>query len=172
MRQIVLDTETTGIAHNLGHRVVEVACLELMDGKETGRVFHRHINPTVPIHPAVFEIHGLSDEFLSDKPTFDKIADEFIDFIREAELIIHNAPFDVGFINHELNMVGKGVLSDYCLGVIDTLQIAKQARPGKKNSLDALCQDFGIDNSSRTLHGALLDVQLLASVYKVLNEDF
>ena len=170
MRQIVLDTETTGINPKAGHRIVEIACLELFRGEETGKVFQRYINPTIAMPSEVQKVHGLSNEFLSDKPIFAEIADEFIDFIREAELIIHNAPFDIGFINCELSIIGKGTVADYCPSIIDTCKIARIARPGKKNSLDALCKDMGIDNSARTLHGALLDVQLLAQVYKVLNK--
>lgn len=170
MRQIVFDTETTGIDPKSGHRVVEVACLELIRGKETGKVFHKYINPTISMPPVVQEIHGLSDAFLSDKPTFAEIVDDLIDFIRDAELVIHNAPFDVAFINHEFSFVGKGIITDYCPTIIDTLKIAKLTRPGKKNSLDALCEDFGVDNSIRSFHGALLDVKLLAKVYKVLKE--
>lgn len=168
MRQIVLDTETTGIDPKAGHRIVEVACLELLHGKETGRVFQRYINPTIAMPTEVQKIHGLTNEFLSDKPTFAEIADELIEFIREAELIIHNAPFDIGFINCELATAGKGKVADYCPSIIDTCKIARIARPGKKNSLNALCEDMQIDNSARELHGALLDVQLLAQVYKVL----
>ena len=170
MRQIIFDTETTGIDPRSGHRIVEIACLELIGGKETGKIYHKYINPTIPIPADVFAIHGLSDEFLSDKPTFNQIVDEFIDFIRDAELIAHNAAFDTGFVNNELAMVGKGVLSDYCPAVIDTLQIAKQSRPDRKNSLDALCQDYGINNSSRLIHGALLDVKLLAKLYIALKQ--
>lgn len=165
-----MDTETTGIDPKSGHRIVEVACLELLHGEETGRVFQRYINPTIAIPPEVQKIHGLTNEFLSDKPIFAEIADELIAFIREAELIIHNAPFDIGFINCELSIVGKGAVSDYCPSIIDTCKVARAARPGKKNSLDALCADMRIDNSARGLHGALLDVQLLAKVYRALNK--
>lgn len=170
MRQIVLDTETTGLDPSSGHRVVEVACLELMGGEETGRVFHHYINPAMPMPPYAQEIHGLSDKFLSDKPAFSKIVDDLIGFMREAELVIHNAPFDLKFINHELTLAGKGKLADYCPTIVDTLLIAKDKRPGKKNTLDALCQNFEIDISGRSRHGALIDVHLLAKVYEALRK--
>lgn len=168
MRQIILDTETTGLNPKLGHRIVEVACLELFNGVETGRVFHSYINPVMPMPPVAQEIHGLNDEFLSGKPTFERIIENMLEFIRDAELVIHNAPFDIGFLNYEFALAGKEAVSHYCPSVIDTLRMAKLVRPGKSNSLDVLCQDYGVDNSSRALHSALLDVQLLAKIYLFL----
>ena len=166
MRQIVLDTETTGLEPSRGHRIIEIGCVELHNRRITARSFHHYINPGREIDDGAFEIHGISNEFLSSKPGFKDIAQEFIDFIRDSEVIIHNAPFDVGFINAELELLGPawGRLEDYCY-IVDTLLIAREKHPGLKNSLDALCQRYKVDNSSRELHGALLDARILLDVY-------
>lgn len=167
MRQIFLDTETTGLEPEQGHRIIEIACVELVNRKLTGKHFHRYINPERDIDEGAVEIHGLTKEFLSDKPVFGKVVDDFLAFVKDAELIIHNAPFDIGFINHEFNLLARGDLksiTDYCQ-VIDTLVMARQKHPGQKNSLDALCRRYEVDNSHRELHGALLDAEILAEVY-------
>lgn len=165
-RQIVLDTETTGIRVEDGHRVIEIACVELIDRKLTGEYFHSYINPEREIESGALAVHGISQAFLQDKPLFSHIAQKLMDFVSSAELIIHNAPFDLSFLNYELNNVGKGwgKVTDYCR-VIDTLPLARQLHVGQRNSLDALCKRYGIDHSKRDLHGALLDAQLLAQVY-------
>ncbi|MCK0513050.1 DNA polymerase III subunit epsilon [Aromatoleum buckelii] len=165
MRQIVLDTETTGLDWRNGDRVIEIGCVELLNRNLTGRHYHVYINPERGIDAEAIAVHGITEDFLADKPTFSAIAAEFEDFIRDAELIIHNANFDVGFLNHELSRLGRGKLDSLCAGVIDTLKMAKEQNPGKKASLDALCDRHQIDNASRTLHGALLDAELLAEVY-------
>jgi len=164
-RQIMLDTETTGLEWRAGERVIEIGCVELVGRKLTGRHFHRYLNPERAIAAGAQAVHGLSDEFLADKPKFAAVVDEFLDFVRDAELVIHNAPFDVGFLDNELTLVGKAPLKTGCANVVDTLRMARELRPGKKNSLDALCNEFGVDNSGRQLHGALLDAELLAEVY-------
>ncbi len=167
MRQIFLDTETTGLEPEQGHRIIEVACVEMVNRKLTGKHFHRYINPERDIDEGAVEIHGLTKEFLSDKPVFEKIVDDFLAFVGDAELIIHNAPFDVGFINHEFNLLTRSdlkLITDHCQ-VIDTLVMARQKHPGQKNSLDALCRRYEVDNSHRELHGALLDAEILAEVY-------
>jgi DNA polymerase-3 subunit epsilon len=168
MRRIVLDTETTGLDPALGHRIIELAALELVNRRLTGNHFHRYLNPERDIEEGAQQVHGLTLEFLADKPRFADIVDEFLTFISGAELIIHNAPFDVGFLDHELAAVGRGRLIDYCAGVVDTLKMARDMHPGQKNSLDALCRRYGVDNSNRTLHGARLDAELLAEVYLAL----
>lgn len=165
MRRIVLDTETTGLEYRLGDRVIEVGCVELVGRKLTGKRFHAYINPERPIDPGAQAIHGLTDEFLADKPKFAAIAAELVDFIRGAELVIHNASFDVGFLNNELSLLGMEPLASLCEGVVDTLRMARETHPGRKNNLDALCERYGVDNSGRQLHGALLDAELLAEVY-------
>jgi len=165
MRQIFLDTETTGLYPDQGHRIIEIAAVEIFNRRPTQRHFHIYINPEREIDPGAQEVHGISLEFLQDKPLFAQIAEEFIEFIRGAELIIHNAPFDVGFLNMELAKLGLDKLETYISDIIDTLKMAKEMRPGQRNNLDALCRHFGIDNSQRTLHGALLDAELLAEVY-------
>lgn len=165
MRQIFLDTETTGLYPDQGHRIIEIAAVEIFNRRPTQRHFHIYINPEREIDPGAQEVHGISLEFLQDKPLFNHIAAEFIEFIRGAELIIHNAPFDVGFLNMELAKLGLDKLETYISGIVDTLKMAKEMRPGQRNNLDALCRHFGIDNSQRTLHGALLDAELLAEVY-------
>jgi DNA polymerase-3 subunit epsilon len=164
VRRIVLDTETTGLEPGEGHRVIEVACLELSGRRPTGRHFHRYVNPERAIDRAASEVHGLTADDLQDKPRFGDIADEFLDFVSGAELLIHNAPFDVAFLNAELERAGRPRLESVCI-VADTLEIARDLHPGKKNSLDALCERYAVDHSRRTLHGALLDAQLLADVW-------
>jgi len=165
MRQIVLDTETTGLNPRDGHRIIEVACIEMVNRRLTGHHLHKYINPDREIDAGAQAVHGISLEFLADKPKFADIADEFLEFINGAQLIIHNAPFDLGFLNAELDRLGRVPVETICSGVIDTLKNAKELHPGKRNSLDALCERYEIDNSSRTLHGALLDTELLAEVY-------
>ena len=164
MRKIILDTETTGLDFRTGDRVVEIGCVELLGRQLTGQRFHAYLSPGRPVADSE-RIHGLSDEFLADKPKFDEVAAEFIEFIRGAELVIHNAAFDVGFLNNELGLLKQDAIEQICSGVIDTLRMAREMRPGKKNNLNALCSEFGVDNSGRQLHGALLDAELLAEVY-------
>ncbi len=164
-RQIILDTETTGLEPKLGHRIIEVAGVELVNRRLTGRHFHRYVNPGRDSDEGALQVHGLTTEFLSDKPRFAEIVDELIEYVQGAELIIHNAPFDIGFLDHELALLRRKKLATYCPSVIDTLRMAKNLHPGKRNSLDALCDRYQIDNSARTLHGALLDAELLADVY-------
>lgn len=165
MRQIVLNTETTGLEHKLGHRIVELAAVELCNRQLTGNHFHYYLNPDRESDEGALQVHGLTTEFLRDKPRFHEISREFLDFINDAELIIHNAPFDVGFLNHELSLLKLKTLDNYCVSITDTLKLAKEFHPGKRNNLDALCERYNIDNSKRTLHGALLDAELLAEVY-------
>lgn len=165
MRQIVLDTETTGIGHEIGHRIIEIGCLEMVDRKLTGKHFHVYINPMRAVDEGAFKVHGISTEFLQTKPLFEDIVQEFMTFVSGAELIIHNAPFDVGFLNAELKRIFPNkTIQDHCT-VLDTLVMAKQKHPGQRNSLDALCKRYDVDNSSRQWHGALLDAELLAFVY-------
>lgn len=165
MRQIILDTETTGIGPELGHRIIEIGCVELIDRKLTGRHYHVYINPEREVDEGAFRVHGISNEFLKDKPLFSDIISEFLQFVGGAELIIHNAPFDTGFLNSEFRHVQwKKKLEDYCT-VLDTLVLAREKHPGQRNSLDALCKRYDIDNSNRQLHGALLDAEILAYVY-------
>ncbi len=165
MRQIVLDTETTGLDPTLGHRVIEIAAIEMVNRQITGRDYHCYVNPEREIDPGALEVHGISNEFLADKPRFADIAADFLKFIEGCELIIHNAPFDVAFLNTELENAGREPVTEFCEMVTDTLKIARELHPGKRNSLDALCERYAIDNSARTLHGALLDTRLLAEVY-------
>lgn len=165
MRQIVLDTETTGLNPRDGHRIIEVACIEMVNRRLTGHHLHKYINPEREIDEGAQAVHGITLEFLADKPKFSDIADEFLEFINGAELIIHNAPFDLGFLNAELRRLDRVPVETICNGVTDTLKMAKEIHPGKRNSLDALCERYEIDNSSRTLHGALLDTELLAEVF-------
>lgn len=166
MRQVILDTETTGLSWEKGNRIVEVGCIELVERRPTGRVFQRYFNPGREMEPGAQEVTGLSLDFLLDKPRFADVVDELLDFLRGAELVIHNASFDVGFLNHELSLAGPqyGRLSDHA-GVLDTLAMARERYPGQRNSLDALCKRLGVDNAHRKLHGALLDAELLAEVY-------
>lgn len=165
-RQIILDTETTGLEPGDGHRIIEIGCVEIRNRRKSERMFHQYLNPHRLIDDGAFEVHGISNEFLVDKPVFADIAQDLIDFIRDSEVIIHNAPFDIAFINAELKLLGKkwGKLEDYCR-ITDTLVMARELHPGQKNSLDALCSRYQIDNSQRDLHGALLDAQILLDVY-------
>ena len=165
MRQIFLDTETTGLEHKLGHRIIEVACVEMTNRRLTNRHFHRYVDPEREIDEGAQAVHGISREFLADKPRFAAIAAEFLDFVRGAELVIHNAAFDIGFLNAELARLDMAPIETVCHGVRDTLRMAKELHPGKKNNLNALCDRYGVDNSHRTLHGALLDAEILAEVY-------
>lgn len=166
MRQIVLDTETTGLEPEQGHRIIEIGCVELVDRRLTGNNFHQYLQPDREIDDAAVEVHGITTEFLADKPRFEDLVEDFVNYVSGAELIIHNAPFDVGFLNHELKLLGGGwkELADYC-SVTDTLAMARKMHPGQRNSLDALCKRYEIENSHRTLHGALLDAEILADVY-------
>jgi DNA polymerase-3 subunit epsilon len=166
MRQIVLDTETTGLEPSEGHRIIEIGCVELLDRRITGDTYHQYIQPDREIDAAAVEVHGITNESLADKPRFVDVADEFLEFIKGAELVIHNAPFDVGFINHEFTLLANcpGSVGDHCK-VLDTLSLARRMHPGQRNSLDALCRRYDIDNSQRELHGALLDAEILADVY-------
>lgn len=170
MRQIVLDTETTGMnklgVHYEGHRIIEIGAVEVINRRLTGRHFHVYLKPDRLVDPIALNVHGISDAFLADKPTFADVADEFIDFIRGGELIIHNVPFDIGFIDYEFSMLNRGIekTETFCK-VTDSLQLARKMFPGKRNSLDALCDRYLIDNSKRTLHGALLDAEILANVF-------
>ncbi|MFM6991452.1 MAG: DNA polymerase III subunit epsilon [Rhodoferax sp.] len=165
MRQIVLDTETTGLSAEGGDRIIEIGCVELYARKLTGNNLHFYINPERDSHEDAFKVHGISNEFLRDKPKFAQLADEILAYVQDAEVIIHNAAFDIGFLNKELERVGKPPFKNHVSGVIDTLVMAKEMFPGKRNSLDALCDRLEVDNSGRTLHGALLDAELLADVY-------
>lgn len=165
MRQIVLDTETTGLEYKLGHRIVEIAAVEIRNRQLTGNHFHQYLNPERDSDAGALQVHGLTRAFLEDKPKFGEICRLFVDFISDAELIIHNAAFDVGFLNHELGLAKQQTLDTYCAGITDTLKLAKELHPGKRNNLDALCERYKVDNSRRTLHGALLDSELLAEVY-------
>lgn len=165
MRRVILDTETTGLDYRTGDRVIEIGCVELLGRQLTGQRFHAYINPEREIPQGAIAIHGLTNEFLADKPKFADIAAEFIDFVRGAELVIHNAAFDVGFLNNELGLLKHEGMELLCGEIIDTLKMAREMRPGKKNNLNALCAEFGVDNSGRQHHGALLDAELLAEVY-------
>jgi DNA polymerase III subunit epsilon len=166
VRQIVLDTETTGLEVSQGHRIIEIGCVELINRRLTGNHYHQYINPQRDIDQGAIEVHGITPEFLADKPTFDKVGAEFLEFVQGAELVIHNAPFDVGFLDSELSRVSSSnpSLGDVC-SIIDTLIMARKKHPGQRNNLDALCQRYDVDNSQRDLHGALLDAEILADVY-------
>ena len=164
-RQIVLDTETTGLNAKLGDRVIEIGCIELRSRRLTDRHFHVYLNPERDIEEGAAKVHGLTREFLSDKPRFGDVAKDFLEYVRGAELVIHNAEFDVEFLDRELALVKLGALADHVAGVVDTLALARELHPGKRNSLDALCERYAIDNAHRRLHGALLDAELLAEVY-------
>ena len=166
MRQIVLDTETTGLDPRQGHRVIEIGALELVDRQLTGRQYHVYLNPERDIEQGALEVHGITEEFLRDKPLFSEIADDFLEFADGAELVIHNAPFDIGFIDSELSLVNHQHASiKEVATVLDTLELARDLHPGQRNNLDALCKRYEVDNSSRTLHGALLDAEILADVF-------
>jgi DNA polymerase-3 subunit epsilon len=168
IRQIVLDTETTGLEPEQGHRIIEIGCVELVDRRLTGNNFQHYLQPEREIDAAAVEVHGITNEFLADKPKFCDLASDFIEYVRGAELIIHNAPFDVGFLNHELRLMQSPQLIDDLCAVTDTLVMAKKMHPGQRNSLDALCKRYDIDNSHRELHGALLDAEILADVYLMM----
>ncbi len=169
MRQIVLDTETTGLDPSQGHRIIEIGCVELLNRKHTGRHLHVYLNPEREVDAGALEVHGITDEFLADKPLFAAISDTFLEFVKGAELIIHNAPFDIGFLNNELALLNKGhaAMNEYC-SVLDTLAMARKKHPGQKNNLDALCRRYQVDNSQRELHGALKDAEILADVYLMM----
>ncbi len=168
IRQIILDTETTGLEPSLGHRIIEIGAVEMVNRRLTGNRFHQYLNPGREIDPGAIEVHGITNEMLADKPGFASIAEDFLAFVKDAELVIHNAPFDTGFINHELALLGAAAplanIESLC-AVLDTLKFARRLRPGQKNDLDSLCRHYNIDNSKRTLHGALLDAEILADVY-------
>lgn len=164
-RQIFLDTETTGLSAEGGDRVIEIGCVELFSRKPTGNNKHFYLNPGRDSHPDALRVHGISNEFLKDKPQFAAVADELMEYLQGAEVIIHNAAFDVGFLDKELELIGRPGVGSFVAVITDTLAMAKEMYPGKRNSLDALCERLGVDNSSRTLHGALLDAELLADVY-------
>jgi len=165
MRQVLLDTETTGLEPKLGHRIIEIGALEIVHRRVTGEVFHVYLNPEREVDQGAVEVHGLTNDFLQDKPRFREVAQDLLRFVAGAELVIHNAPFDVGFLNAELARLNQGRITDHCLGVQDTLKLARQLHPGQKNNLDALCRRYAVDNSGRAFHGALLDAQLLGEVY-------
>ncbi|MBI5451285.1 MAG: DNA polymerase III subunit epsilon [Gammaproteobacteria bacterium] len=168
MRQIILDTETTGLEPSQGHRIIEIGCVELVKRRLTGVHYHQYLQPDREIDDGALEVHGISNEFLADKPRFQDVAAEFLAFIGGAELIIHNAPFDIGFLDAELRRLGLPPVTKHCGSVTDTLLLARQLHPGQRNSLDALCKRYSIDNSQRTLHGALLDAEILADLYLVM----
>lgn len=165
MRQVVLDTETTGLEAKDGHRIIEIGCIEIVGRRITERRLHHYVNPERASDDGAVAVHGLTDEFLADKPKFADIADDLLAFVRDAEVIIHNAPFDLEFLDAELARLGRPAFREHCTAVIDTLKLARELHPGKRNSLDALCERYGVSNSHRTLHGALLDAGLLADVY-------
>jgi DNA polymerase-3 subunit epsilon len=169
MRQIVLDTETTGLDPAQGHKIIEIGCVELLNRRLTGNHLHVYINPQREIEAAALEVHGITNEFLANKPLFADVAQSFIDFVDGAELIIHNAPFDIGFLDHELAALKRGYkpMSEYC-SVLDSLVMARKKHPGQKNNLDALCKRYMVDNTQRELHGALLDAEILADVYLMM----
>ena len=169
MRQIVLDTETTGLEVSQDHRIIEIGCIELINRRVTDNHWHHYINPDREIDAGAFEVHGISNEFLADKPSFAEIAEDFLAYVDGAELVIHNAPFDIGFLNYELSRLDEpaAAIESRCT-VLDTLLLARQKHPGQKNNLDALCRRYDIDNSQRSLHGALLDARILADVYLVM----
>lgn len=170
LRQVVLDTETTGIDFRKGNRIIEIGCVEVIKRRLTGRHYHVYINPEFEVEQGALEVHGLTNAFLSDKPKFAEIVDEFYQFIKGAELIIHNAAFDIGFIDNEFSLLRQnkyGATADFC-EITDSLMLARAKHPGQKNSLDALCKRYGVDNSHRELHGALLDAEILADVYLLM----
>jgi DNA polymerase III, epsilon subunit (EC 2.7.7.7) len=169
VRQVVLDTETTGLEPEQGHKIIEIGCVELVNRKLTGRHYHQYIKPMRDIDEGAMEVHGITNEMLEDKPVFAQVADEFLTFIGDAELVIHNAPFDVGFLDNELKLLNRGLalIADRC-DILDTLVYARRKHPGQKNNLDALCKRYMVDNSQRDLHGALLDAEILADVYLLM----
>ena len=165
-RQIVLDTETTGLEPSQGHRIIEIGCVEMINRRLTGNNYHQYIQPDREVDDGALQVHGISNEFLADKPRFHDVADDLMNYLQGAELVIHNAPFDVGFLDHELKLLGddRGVITDHCT-VTDTLVLARKMHPGQKNNLDALCKRYDVSNTHRDLHGALLDAEILAEVY-------
>ncbi|HUL93686.1 MAG TPA: DNA polymerase III subunit epsilon [Burkholderiales bacterium] len=165
MRRVVLDTETTGLNAGLGDRVIEIGCIEILNRRVTGNHFHRYINPERKSEDGALKVHGITQEFLEDKPKFREIAAEFLDYVQGAELVIHNAAFDIEFLNLELARIGQPPIEEQCAAIVDSLRLARELHPGKKNSLDALCERYQVDHAHRTLHGALLDASLLAEVY-------
>lgn len=165
MRQVVLDTETTGLDPAQGHRIIEIGALEIVNRKATGRTFHVYLNPDREIDAGAIAVHGLTNDFLADKPRFPDVVADLLEFVQGSELVIHNAPFDIGFLNAELGLIDRPPVLEACQGVLDTLKLAKELHPGQKNNLDALCRRYEVDNSGRAYHGALLDSQLLAEVY-------
>jgi DNA polymerase-3 subunit epsilon len=165
MRQIILDTETTGLEPAEGHRIIEIGCVELIDRRLTGNHFHQYLNPEREIEDGALEVHGISDEFLQDKPVFADVVEDLLSFVADAELIIHNAPFDIGFLDAELTLLGRSDRMDDHVRVLDTLELARDLHPGQRNSLEALCRRYEVDDSSCTLHGALLDAEILADVH-------
>ena len=165
MRQIILDTETTGLDPALGHRVLEIAGVEVINRRLTGNNFHRYINPGRDSEDGALQVHGLTSEFLADKPKFADIVAEFLDYASGAELVIHNAAFDIAFLDYELKLLERGPMTEYCSRIVDSLQLARDMHPGKRNNLDALCERYQVDHSARTMHDALLDARLLAEVY-------
>lgn len=165
MRYVILDTETTGLSPANGHRIIEIAAIEVDGRNVTNNTFQVYLNPQRLVEPEAFQVHGLSDQFLEDKPKFSAIVDDFLMFVKDSHVVIHNAPFDIGFLNMELENSGFGKFADYCDDIIDSLVLARRLHPGRRNSLDALCERYAVDRSSRTLHGALIDTQLLAQVY-------
>ena len=169
MRQVVLDTETTGLEIQEGHRILEIGCVEIIDRKLTRRHYHQYINPKRDIDEGALEVHGITSQFLSDKPVFSDVWEAFLEFVNGSELVIHNAAFDVAFINHEMRLLNPklGEITEYC-SVVDSLELARNKHPGQKNNLDALCKRYNVDNSQRELHGALLDAEILADVYLLL----
>jgi DNA polymerase III subunit epsilon len=164
-RQVVLDTETTGLNARLGDRIIEIGCIEILNRRISEQHFHAYVNPERDIEEGAARVHGLTREFLADKPRFAEVARDFLDYVRGAEVVIHNADFDLEFLDIELGLARLGRFSEHVAGVVDTLGVARELHPGKRNSLDALCERYGVDNSNRTLHGALLDARLLAEVY-------
>jgi DNA polymerase-3 subunit epsilon len=169
MREVILDTETTGIDPRSGHRIIEIGCVELIDRRLTGRHFHVYINPQREVEEGALAVHGITDAFLADKPLFADVVEGFMQFVKGARLVIHNAPFDIGFLDTELQLMASphGRMDDHC-GVVDTLKMAREKHPGQRNSLDALCKRYRVDNSQRDLHGALLDAEILADVYLIM----
>lgn len=172
MRQVILDTETTGLSPKAGHRIIEIGCLEMVNRQLTGAHYHVYLNPERAVDPGAQQVHGISDEFLADKPLFSEVAADFLSFVAESELIIHNAPFDVGFINHELRLLSLDTLPiDEQCAVLDTLVLARKKHPGQANSLDALCKRYQVTHKQRDLHGALLDSEILAAVYLAMTSE-
>ena len=170
MRQIVLDTETTGLEVSQDHRIIEIGCVELINRKLTGRRYHQYLNPMRKIDEGAIAVHGITNEFLEDKPTFQAVSGEFLEFLNDSELVIHNAPFDLSFLNHELSKLSSDIRPlDLSHEITDTLMLAKQKHPGQRNNLDALCKRYNVDNSQRDFHGALLDAEILADIYLLIS---